>query len=179
MPMQAPRFVQARNFTPGRPGKIELLVLHSMESSEKPQTAENVAAWFAGPNAPRASAHYCVDQDSIVQCVRDEDQAWHAPGANSRGIGIEMAGRAAQTAAEWDDLPSRAMLAHVEQLLIHLCIRYQIPARVLGPQSLLRGFSGITTHDFVSKAWRKSTHWDPGPHFPLFALVARVAVWTP
>jgi hypothetical protein len=41
---------------------------------------------------------------------------------------------------------------------------------------LLRGDRGITTHDAVSKAFKQSTHWDPGPGFPLadFANAVRV-----
>src|SRR3982750_3889302 len=90
-------FVQARNFTRGRSNHIDVLVIHTMESPEKPDTAESVANWFAGSTAPQASAHYCIDANSVVQCVQDGDVAWHAPGANHNGIGFEHAGRAAQT----------------------------------------------------------------------------------
>ena len=90
------KFVQARNYTRGRSNAIDVLVIHTMESPEKPDTAESVANWFGGATAPEASAHYCIDSDSIVQCVHDEDVAWHAPGANHNGLGFEHAGRAAQ-----------------------------------------------------------------------------------
>ena len=96
-------FVQARNFTRGRSSRIDVLVIHTMESPEKPETAEDVAHWFAGSTAPQASAHYCIDGDSIVQCVQDSDVAWHAPGANHNGLGFEHAGKAAQTARDWGD----------------------------------------------------------------------------
>ena len=76
------------------PHPIDLLVIHTMEAPEKPDTAENVAKWFAGSTAPQASAHYCIDADSIVQCVQDRDVAWHAPGANHNGLGFEHAGTA-------------------------------------------------------------------------------------
>ena len=90
-------FVQAKNFTQGPSNAIDVLVIHTMESPEKPDTAESVAHWFAGSTAPQASAHYCIDDNSIVQCVHDADVAWHAPGANHNGLGFEHAGRAAQT----------------------------------------------------------------------------------
>jgi hypothetical protein len=50
-------FVQARNYTRGRSNPIDVIVVHTMESPEKPDTAESVAAWFAGSTAPQASAH--------------------------------------------------------------------------------------------------------------------------
>ena len=80
-------FVQARNYTRGRSNPIDVIVIHTMESPEKPDTAESVAAWFAAATAPQASAHYCIDANSIVECVRDTDVAWHAPGANHNGLG--------------------------------------------------------------------------------------------
>jgi len=47
------QFIQARNYTRGpRRGPIELVVIHTMENDEKPDGAENVARWFAGPTAP-------------------------------------------------------------------------------------------------------------------------------
>ena len=47
------RFIPARNYTKGRTDQIELLVVHAMEAPEGHETAEDVARWFAGPDAPR------------------------------------------------------------------------------------------------------------------------------
>ena len=38
-----------------------------------------------------------------------------------------------------------------------------------GQTTLRAGERGITTHAQVSKAWKKSDHWDPGPGFPIAA----------
>lgn len=164
-------FVQARNYTPSAGRKVDLVVLHSMESAEKPDTAEGVAAWFAGPKSPEASAHYCVDADSVVQCVLERDVAWAAPGSNHNGVHIEMAGRAAQTAAEWADTYSAAVVARAARLVREVCLRHGVPFEALTHDALLVGRRGITTHASVSKAFRRSTHWDPGPSFPLARLV--------
>jgi hypothetical protein len=75
--------------TEGRP--IHVVVIHTMETSERGDAAEAVARWFARPETA-VSAHYCVDADSVVQCVREEDVAWHARGGNASSIGIELAG---------------------------------------------------------------------------------------
>src|SRR4051812_19962604 len=103
MAVMAIPFVQARNYTRGRSNAIDVIVIHTMESPEAADTAENVAGWFAGSSAPQASAHYCIDDNSVVQSVRDEDVAWHAPGANHNGLGFEHAGKAAQATRDWND----------------------------------------------------------------------------
>ncbi len=167
-------FVQARNFTKGRSNAIDVLVIHTMESPEKPDTAESVANWFAGSTAPQASAHYCVDENSVVQCVHDMDVAWHAPGANHNGIGIEHAGRAAQTKADWADDYSVKMLELSADLAARKCKEFDIPVAWLGPADLVAGKRGITGHVQVSQAFKKSDHSDPGPAFPVQAYLALV-----
>ncbi len=76
-------FVESPNVTKTGGRKIDLIVIHTMEMEEKGDTAEHCALWFRNP-AAKVSAHYCVDADSIVQCVRDQDVAWHAPGSEPR-----------------------------------------------------------------------------------------------
>jgi N-acetyl-anhydromuramyl-L-alanine amidase AmpD len=159
------RFVQARNYTRDRTSSIDVLVIHTMENAEKPDGAENIASWFAGSTAPEASAHYCIDANSIVQCVRDEDVAWHAPGANHDGLGFEHAGTAKQTGRDWQDDFSRAMLARSAELVAEKCAQYKIPPVWLYPPDLQAGRRGITSHNNVSKAFGRSTHWDPGEGF--------------
>lgn len=161
------KFIQARNYRKGRLGKVDLIVIHSMEAAEKPTTAEAVANWWAGPSTPVSSCHYCVDSDSVVQCVRDEDTAWHAPGANHNGIGIEHAGFAKQTKAEWMDDYSMNMLGRSAELAAKLVVRHTIPVEFVDAAGLLKGKRGFTTHAEVSKAFKKSDHYDPGKGFPL------------
>lgn len=167
-------FVQAKNFRRGRIAKVRLVVLHDMEAAESTKTAENVAAWFAGPHAPMASAHFNCDSDTVVQSVRMSDTAFHAPGANQDGIGIEMAGYAKQTAAEWADPFSTAMLARVAQLVAAICAKHELPIAYVDEAGLLGGLAGVTTHAAVSKAFKKSTHTDPGANFPLAAFLDQV-----
>jgi N-acetyl-anhydromuramyl-L-alanine amidase AmpD len=177
-------FVQARNYTGGRSNAIDVLVIHTMESPEKPDTAESVAAWFAGSTAPQASAHYCIDGNSIVQCVRDEDVAWHAPGANHNGLGFEHAGRAAQTAHDWSDDYSLACLALSAELVARKCEEHHIPVVWLQSADLRAGRRGITGHVQVSDAFKRSDHRDPGTSFPVQRYLALVrasmgTAWVP
>jgi N-acetyl-anhydromuramyl-L-alanine amidase AmpD len=158
-------FLQAKYFTKSGKRAIDLIVIHDMEYPERLDGAENVAKFFQRGGS-EASAHYCVDGDSIVQCVRDMDIAWHAPGANHDGIGIEHAGYARQTAAEWADDYSEKMLQLSATLCAELCKTYNLPHAFVDVPGLLKGLRGFTTHNNVSKAFKKSTHTDPGPNFP-------------
>jgi len=169
------QFVQARNYTKGRTVPIRMIVIHTMESPIGARTAENVASWFGGTAAPKASAHYCVDTDSVVQCVRDTDVAWHAPGANAQGIGIELAGRAAMTAADWQKPDAQAVLTNAAKLCAELATKYAIPLKKLGASDVtIIGAMGFTGHVDVRKGFGKSNHWDPGPAFPWPEFLAMV-----
>lgn len=171
-------FVQAKSYTRANRGggKITAIVIHTMEAPEGPKTAENVATWFAGANAPKASAHYNVDAYSIVQSVRDADIAWHAGPVNDWSIGIEHAGYAKQTPAEWADHYSIAMLERSAKLVAQLCVRYAIPVRRLSAADLSRGERrGIFGHVDVTKGLTGGKgHTDPGDSFPWMTYLALV-----
>jgi hypothetical protein len=158
------------------------LVLHTMEAPEKGDTAEACARWFhkqssARDAKPRSSAHACVDDDSVVVCVPWNRIAWHAPGANRRGIGLELAGYARQTAEQWTDAYSLRVLDRAAWLTAELSFRHPIPIRDLTVEGLLAGEPGITTHGRVSRAFRKSTHTDPGAHFPMARFLDTVTLY--
>ena len=112
------------------------------QGAESTSSSSTRWRWTRRARPPRAARNgsstvreglraYCVDVDSIVQCVRDRDVAWRAPGANHSSIGIEHAGRARQSRAEWDDPYSRAMLARSAALVANLCRKYKVPAMQL------------------------------------------------
>jgi N-acetyl-anhydromuramyl-L-alanine amidase AmpD len=172
-------FIQAKNFTRAGRAGATLIVIHTMESEEKPGTARGVAEWFAGHrgDAPPASAHFCVGPDEVLQCVRIDDVAWHAPGANSVGIGIEHAGRAAQTALMWDDAASRSVLALSAKLCAALLCEAKISPARLTPEQVRSGESGICGHIDVTRAFpdRGHGHTDPGPNFPWDHYIAMVS----
>jgi hypothetical protein len=150
-------------------GPKSVIVLHCMEWPETATSAEWCAGFFAGKQgaAPRASAHYCVDDESVICSVPPDRIAWHAPGANTSGIGIEHAGYARQSRAQWLDDYSLRMLLLSAELTGWLCKRFAIPVQFIMADHLKRGARGITTHAEVSRAFGKSTHFDPGPFFPI------------
>ena len=162
--------VPAKWFTiPSAPRKFRVIVLHTMEAPEKGETAEAVAKFFAKGDR-RASAHACVDNNSVVQCVEDKDIAWGAKGANADGLHIEMAGSFRQTAEQWADLYSQAVLALAAQVAARFCVDHAIPAVRLTTEQLLAGERGIVGHDQVVAAYPAgqvaAEHQDPGTAFP-------------
>jgi N-acetyl-anhydromuramyl-L-alanine amidase AmpD len=186
-------FVRARHYAVAGRKRVDLIVLHSAEIGESLDGAEAIARGFArqrflhtcpackadnggAPSCPKcgtasrenkSSAHFSVDADSIVQSVRETDIANHAPGVNPVSIGIEMAGRARQTAAEWDDDFSRSVIARTAKLTAAQCKRWDIPIVFVPSDALLRWVRGITLHSAVSEAFKRSNHRDPGEFFPL------------
>ncbi|HET8813194.1 MAG TPA: peptidoglycan recognition family protein [Gaiella sp.] len=166
-------FVESPNRTraPGR--AIGVVVIHTMEIAERPDAAEICARWFKTP-VSRVSAHYCVDADSVIQCVREKDIAWHARGGNTNSIGVELAGFASQTRRDWADPYSAAVLDRAANLVADVCRRRRIPVRWVGADDLVAGRRGLTGHNEVSEAFEQSDHWDPGDGFPVEAFVDRV-----
>lgn len=160
-------FIQAKNYTSASRDKIDLVVIHDMEYPERPGGAEWCANFFAGPNAPQASAHYAVDSVTVIQCVKEKDVAWHAPGANRSGIGIEHVGFAAQSRADWMDPYSLAELRTSAKLTAEICRRWGIPVVKLSVDELKTGARGLCGHIDVTNAFNGGKgHTDPGPGFP-------------
>lgn len=164
------RFVQAQDYTRGRPdGPPLFIVIHDMEAGESSDRAENTAAYFAsGSGGRNVSAHYCVDDNSIVQCVKLGDVAWtvgNRPG-NNRGINWELSGFARQTRAQWLDAFGRAMFARMAPYVRADAAKYKIPLRRCTIADLKAFRPGITSHNDLRLAFGGTTHTDPGPNFP-------------
>jgi N-acetyl-anhydromuramyl-L-alanine amidase AmpD len=162
------------SYTIGRthPRQIRLLVLHSAECAEVPTAAEALATWSNGSGHPQASWHFAVDSDSITQSVELEDVAWHADCVNGYSVGIEQAGRAAQSLAEWLDLYSAKVLDNVARLLAVLAEQYDLPLDYVTEH--LDTAKGVTTHAAITRwARTKGGHTDPGEHYPIEMVLGR------
>lgn len=129
------------------------------------------------PPSKRRSAHVFVDTAEIVQCVPWLCEAWHAgKTANRYGEGIELCGRADQSAAQWLDAKSLPMLALGARLVRWRCEANSLPLEWLTASDLQQFRRGITSHAEISRAFRESTHWDPGPAFPIGAFLDAVTL---
>ena len=177
------RFIEARYHGIVPRAVIDLIVLHSMEAPEASTRAWRCAQYFANlppdlPSTEWKSSHYCADSDTIVQCVPDHVVAFAAPGANTYGLQIELAGYARQSREEWLDAFGTRMLWLVAQLVARKCTERNIPAIFLTAEQLLSTAQprGITTHREVSLAYKRSDHTDPGPGFPMDYFLDQVHV---
>jgi hypothetical protein len=155
------------------PQRKGVIVLHCMQWPSKLDTAEWCGRFFAGleGEAPMASANFAVDADSVVQCVPAENWAYHAPGCNPQGIGVEHPGYVTWTREQWLAAPSRGALQMGARLVAELCQHFQIPCEFLDAEDLRAKLTGITTHEQVSIAFPERQgphpHLDPGRGFPL------------
>lgn len=169
-----PLFIQAKSYTRtlGDTREIRRIVIHTIEGVRREGTARSTARWFAGELAPTfpspaASAHYCIDDQETIACVLDCHMAWHAPGANEDGIGIEHAGFAAMTREQWRDGYSSAVLLRSASLVRGLCDRWKIPIARIGADELRAGAGGICGHFDCTVAFSHGRgHTDPGEGFP-------------
>ena len=157
-------------FTPAhyiaqRDTPCRVVVVHTMEAPEGPQTAENVAHYFASGQVV-ASAHICIDQDSVVYCLPSSAVAFAAPGCNHDGYQVEHAGYARQSPEEWGDAASVSMLQLSAQATREIADSLGIPLRHLSDDELAAGESGFVGHDQVSRVYKRSDHTDPGASFP-------------
>jgi len=159
-------FLEAAQYTKaaGSNGTVTRIVIHDMEMAEAGTTAESCAQMFH-TTTREASAHFVVDSDSVIQCVPLDCKAWHAP-PNAGSIGIEHAGYARQTRAQWVDTYGMAMLTRSAILTARLCDMYGLPIVKLSVSDLLAGHHGICGHADVSNAWHQTDHTDPGVNFP-------------
>jgi hypothetical protein len=160
------KFVQAKYYTKTNGRTVRLQVIHDMEFPEKATAAEDVANFFKKGPPSKGSAHYCHDNDSTVQCVLDKDVANAAPGANHDGLHHELAGYAKQTADDWRDTFSTALLARTAVVVHEKCVEYGNQQTWLSDAEIAAGKSGICDHAAISRVYRRSTHTDPGPFFP-------------
>lgn len=153
---------------------VRVVVIHSMEAPEKGDTAEKVAQYFKN-TVKQVSAHICVDNNSIVQCVLDNNVAWAAPGANHDGIHIEMAGYASQSHGEWMDNYSLLVIENAANAAAQYCAKYDIPVKHLSDEELGDKVSkGIVSHAQVTSVFKKGSHTDPGANFPWDFFMSRV-----
>lgn len=170
-------FIPARWFKPvaGPMRRVRVIVIHDMEADETQKTAESVANYFKRGEEAQASAHYCIDNVNVIQCVHDRDVAFAAPGCNSDGIQLELAGYGNQTGAQWADAYSSAVIANAADIAAQMCIKFAVPAIHLTNAELAAGKSGIIGHYQASAVYKKSDHQDPGAGFPWEGFIKAVA----
>jgi hypothetical protein len=186
-------FSQSPNYHQGRLRPIRMGVLHTIQCPTQPGRAKSTClGTFANPNTD-VSAHVSCDTSEAWGSVQEQDTAWCAPGANADGIHVEQAAFADYGSGaiapsnkwfnfyggrwpEWSDVAPQQMLNNVVIPLIRdISARNNLPFVVLEPADLLDPEArGWTDHIRCTRAFGGS-HWDCGPGYPLYDVIAKAA----
>jgi N-acetyl-anhydromuramyl-L-alanine amidase AmpD len=149
------------------------IVIHDMEAPETEGRARACAVYFQDPPRP-GSSHVTVDDKEVIQCVRDNDEAAGAIGANQLGVHIEIPGVAVQTPGDWADVYSAAAIENAADVAAQYCLKFEIPVKHLTNAELGARQKGIVGHIQVSAVFPVSGHTDPGVNFPWDHFMDRV-----
>jgi hypothetical protein len=155
---------------------IKYIVLHDMEYTDLANAAEALGRMSAG-SGYGASPHYGVDNDSIQEYLPISYVGWHTTSFNSTTVGIEQAGRAANSRATW--LQTYAgTLDRTAWLVARLARQTGIPiafrnAAYLRAHGANPAVGGVTTHLEHTRALQPGDHTDPGVGYPMDALIAK------
>lgn len=154
-----PYFITARWF--GGPQVPKRIVLHSTVTPCDYGWARKVGYFFAHEDN-KTSAHYGVDPGEVIQYVPDHRVAYHC-GYNENSLAVEMCEYPTLVnALRWLTPKHIKMRRRAQRLTARLCLYYGIPPYFVGVKGLLADKDGVTTHRCMSKAYKQSTHWDPG-----------------
>lgn len=162
------RWMPPASWTNANRSSVQLIVIHTTEGSEGPNSAEDGAA-YDQRRTDGTSTHFFHDSDSTVQCVRTEDIAHAARHqGNLRGIQHELCGRAGQGGAGWADAASQGTLRRAAKQCARDAKKWGIPVRKLSATQVAAGAKGICGHVEITYAFPQDsgTHTDPGPTFP-------------
>ena len=166
-------FIQCQWQTIAHREDCHVIVIHTMEVPLQDGMAMRVAEAFQngyhmvdGKLEPhKVSAHYCVDTSQIVQCCHEYNVAWHCPGANRRGIGVEHSGYADKV--DWNSPEADAELRLSAGLVAGICKRWDIPVVHLSVDELRGNARGLIGHVDATIAFATpGGHRDPGQSFP-------------
>lgn len=169
----------AHDSGPRKAADIDLVVIHTAEAADLSgvdNTAEGVANFFA-QESTQASTQLAVDRDSCVRMLPDLVIPWGASGANHDGLHVEICGRAGWDKERWLSDEVKPMLNRTAAKVAKWCWQYKIPRRWLTVIDLRADKRGLTTHADVNAAFKRGSHWDPGPNFPHDWFLKRVIYW--
>jgi len=164
---------------------IAYIVLHDMEVHDlagEDLSAERVGRFFQSSTAT-GSSHLGIDRDTTQRYLNDPWAAAGVRGFNAATKHYEQAGRASWTYAQW--MAEKTMLRRTAWQLSRDSRRYGIPLVFIGRDALRKYGKtpgrpiGVTTHAEATYAFHDSTHTDPGPNFPIVAVMRLARAFRP
>lgn len=157
------RYVPCSHRKP-RTDQVDLIVIHTNEGPEGPNSAEGLAAYLAQAHV-EPGYHFVVDENSAIRCAGLNERVNGAGGVNDRAIHICITGYAGQSSAQWNDQASTLAINRATAIAIEVSRALNIPWTKIGdPRPDNRGLCG---HVDVSRYYSASqAHSDPGINFP-------------
>lgn len=160
LPTPPVNYIRAR-WHGGPQRRPKRIVLHSTVGPTKKGSAKKIADMFHTTDVKK-SAHAVVDAADLYTCLDDLIVAYHC-GYNQDSLGLEMCDMPdPKSQARWSNADHQKMFNLAVKWVAQKCVKYDIPPYYVGVLGLHAGRGGVTTHADMSKAFKKSTHWDPG-----------------
>lgn len=156
--------------------ETQLLVQHSAECPLRGGFAQSLTGACNADPSWIASWHVFVDPIARVRMVPWYLAAWHAGYANPFSIGIEIAGYARFSRAEWTTAEGQKQLANLAVEWAFWADHEDIPSRWLTTAEVRavlngnRSIKGFCTHAQIDP----NSRTDPGPNFPYDDLMNRI-----
>ena len=157
---------------PTRTAKVQVIVIHTAETSPTTVSAEAVAHYFTHSTRP-ASYHEIVDSESTVQLLPPDATAFGAVGWNANGWHLSFATHAHLWGRNpaWDDAALRRGAARARKAAEH----FGIPVRRINLAQANAGAEGFIDHARVDPGRR----YDPGDKFPWALFLRQVEGHSP
>jgi hypothetical protein len=153
-----------------RPGAPTFGVLHDAETPLAAGFAASIAHMFATTTQDK-SCHYMTDPAETWGVLDDLLVAWHCGNGNPRSIGLEQAGYARFTEAQWTVPDGLAQMDRNADVMRACRARFGIGLFWMTDEQLRAAHAGRpggwATHAQCSRVLGGSTHTDPLPAFPL------------
>lgn len=152
-----------------------LIVIHDAECPLEVGRARSVASWEASSTGPGTSAHAVADPAETIQTLSDDLVAWQVGAvANAFTLGIEQAGYASYTRAQWTTPAGLAQIARVGKWVRAKALDHGIPLRWATDAQIRAAAQGIPggvcRHADVARVLGGTTHTDPGNDYPVDLL---------
>lgn len=170
------RTITARSHGGAMPGGPRLGVIHSAETPLRAGYAYSIAAnWFA--TKATTSATVMIDPAETVRLLPDDVVAYHVgPKGNGFTVGVEQAGYAHLTAAEWQTPAGLEQMRRVAEYMVDCHRRWGLPLKWASDAEIRAAAAGgprrgWTTHEGIRRVLGGTTHTDPGANYPAARLM--------
>lgn len=157
-------------------------VLHDAETPLANGYALSIARMFSTTGTEK-SAHFMIGPDAGYQLRDTGLLAWHCGNGNRRSIGVEQAGYAAFSRAQWLTELGMAQINRLAALMRDIKRVHGIGLYFMSDSQLRQAYAGQivggwATHDQCRRVLGGTTHTDPMPNYP-FDVLTQVAGGTP